>query len=190
VSDFQRKVEEKYAVRPETPAAPPTEAAASARAAMPDPTAPPATAAEALQAPPPELSLAAQQQGIRSDPEERQRVYAEAEREGVIPFARQAERLFAELVGQPMPTGEETEDRLYRLRGAARVEAGNRRVTDSWEWLTATVPATAAWLKRTGLLYHERTWDLLLELYNARYDASTPGGERRRKAKYAARMGG
>ncbi len=160
--------------------APPTEPDPHA---MPDPHAEPTTAAEALQVPPPQLSEAAKQQGITWDAEERQRVYAEAEHEGLIPFTRQAEQLFAELVGQPMPTAEEAEDRLYQQRGAARVDAENRRAAASWRWLEEKLPATAARLTQTGLRNHERTWDWLLELDAARYDGRTDRGLARIKAR-------
>ena len=54
-----------------------------------------------------------------------------------------------------------------------------------WTLLEQRLPALAANLTRTGLLYHPRTFDTLLALHAALYDATTPGGERRLLAKYA-----
>jgi hypothetical protein len=149
----------------------------------------PTTAAEALQAwSPPALSEAAQQQGLAWDAKQREEVYGVAEAEGLLPFVRRAELLVAELAGQELPTGQETEDWLFATRGEARVMGENERFTDAWEWIKEKLPSTAAALTRSGVFYHPRTWDLLLELYEQRYDATTAHGHRRLRERWAAKQ--
>jgi hypothetical protein len=148
------------------------------------PHATPQTAAEALAIPPREFSESARAQGWTWDETKRAQAYTEAEAEDLLPTARRIEALIHELAGTPMPTAEETEDQLIRERGAARFDAEAARATEAWTLLERRLPAVAAELTRTGQRYHRRTFDELLALHTALYDATTPHGERRLRAKY------
>lgn len=172
---------------PPAPAAPPSAEEIAARlAALSDDPHEPQTAAEAL-AIPRDFSEPQRAQGWRRDDAQRAEGYAAAEREGLIPAALQFEGLIYELAGHPMPTGEETEDHLFRERGA-RFDHEAERATEVWTLLERRLPALAANLTRTGLRYHPRTFDILLAMHMALYDATTPAGVARLKAKYTAPM--
>jgi hypothetical protein len=190
VSDLQRRIQELYVV-PETPAAPTTTEAE----AFADPADGPRTAADLNAMPPPAFTPEAAKAGWRWDEPQRQAVNATAEAEGLVPLVLDGQHVITQIAADGPVDLVANENAIIRHWGP-RFHAKMDAVDRFEALLREKHPAVLAALERTGQSEHRLWLEFAAQAGEAMMDASTPGGERRLKAKYAkfvesaARAGG